>query len=322
MKIKLGIVMDPISTININKDSSFAILLKAQEKKYEIYYMEINDLFLIKNNSYARTRKLKIEKNKKKWFFFKEEEYIALSSLDVILMRKDPPVDNKFIYATYILESAEKLGVLIINKPKSLRDYNEKIFATYFPTIIPETLVTSNSTLIRQFLRKHEDIIIKPLDGMGGVSIFRIKKNDPNISVIIETMTKYETSYCISQNYLPEIEQGDKRIFIINGIVFPWCLARFPKSGETRGNLSAGGIGKPEKLNDNDFMIANNIAPILKKMGLLFVGIDIIGKKLIEINITSPTGICEIESYCDISITELIINTIEKEIIKRKKISG
>lgn len=308
--------MDPISTINIKKDSSFAILLKAQEKKYEIYYMEINDLYLIKNKSYARTRKLKVENNKKKWFFFEKEEYIALSSLDVILMRKDPPFNTQFIYATYILESAEKSGVLVINKPKSLRDCNEKIFATCFPKIIPETLVTSNSTLIRQFLNKHKDIIIKPLDGMGGMSIFRVKKNDPNISVIIEVMTKYENVYCMLQNYLPEIKQGDKRVFIINGKPFPWCLARIPQSGETRGNLSAGGFGEPKQLSKDDFMIANYVAPILKNMGLLFVGIDIIGNKLIEINITSPTGICEIESYCQISITELIIATIEKKVIR------
>ncbi|MCW5196445.1 glutathione synthase [Buchnera aphidicola (Pemphigus obesinymphae)] len=319
MNIKLGIIMDPISTINIKKDSSFAILIKAQEKKYTIYYMEIHDLFLIKNKSYAKSRLLRIEKNKKQWFFLGKEEYIPLSSLDVILMRKDPPVNMQFIYATYILEAAEKSGVLVINKPKSLRKFNEKIFATDFPEIIPDTLITSNTILIRQFLNKHQDIIIKPLDGMGGSSVFRVKKNDPNTSVIIETMTKYEKSYCVLQNYLPEIKKGDKRIFIINGKPFPWCLARIPKSGETRGNLAAGGIGKPKKLNQDDFKIANYISNALKKMGLLFVGIDVIGNKLIEINITSPTGICEIESHCDKSITDLIINTIEKKILKMKK---
>ena len=313
--------MDPISTINIKKDSSFAILLKAQEKKYEIYYMEINDLYLINNKSYARIRKLKIENNKKKWFFFGKEEHIALSNLDVILMRKDPPFNTQFIYATYILESAENSGVLVINKPKSLRDCNEKIFATCFPEIIPETLVTSNRILIRQFLKKHQDIIIKPLNGMGGMSIFRVNKDDPNISVIIETMTKYENSYCMLQNYLPEIKQGDKRVFIINGKPFPWCLARIPQSGETRGNLSSGGIGQPKPLNKDDFKIANHIATTLKNMGLLLVGIDIIGNKLIEINITSPTGICEIESYCQKSITELIINNIEKKILKNQKLN-
>lgn len=319
MNIKLGIIMDPISTINIKKDSSFAILLKAQEKKYKIYYMEIHDLFLIKNKSYAKSRLLRIEKNEKRWFFLGKEEYIPLSILNVILMRKDPPVNIQFIYATYILEAAEKSGVLVINKPKSLRKFNEKIFATHFPEIIPDTLITSNAILIRQFLNKHQDIIIKPLDGMGGSSVFRVKKNDPNISVIIETMTKYEKSYCVLQNYLPEIKKGDKRIFIINGKPFPWCLARIPKSGETRGNLAAGGIGKPKKLNQDDFKIANYISNSLKEMGLLFVGIDIIGNKLIEINITSPTGICEIESYCDKSITDLIIDTIEKKILKIKK---
>ncbi|HMI77098.1 MAG TPA: glutathione synthase [Buchnera sp. (in: enterobacteria)] len=313
--IRLGIVMDTITNINIKKDSSFAILLKAQEKKYQIYYMEIQDLYLKNGKSYARTQLLTVEKNTIKWFTLGKEEYIPLSTLNVILMRKDPPFNTKFIYATYILECAEKEGVLIVNKAQSLRDCNEKIFATYFPTLIPNTLVTSNPILIHSFLKKNKNIILKPLNSMGGNSIFYINEYDPNISVIIETMTKYGTIYCMLQKYLPEIKKGDKRVLIIDGIPFSWCLARIPKKGETRGNLSAGGIGIPQLLNKKDLEIANNIAPILKNKGLLFVGIDIIGDKLIEINVTSPTGICEIESYCHISITELIIQAIERKLL-------
>ncbi|WP_343377676.1 glutathione synthase [Buchnera aphidicola (Formosaphis micheliae)] len=319
MTIKLGIVMDSIKNIDIKKDSSFAILLKAQEKKYQIYYMEINDLYLIKNKSYARTRLLKIEKNKTKWFYFISEQYIKLSQLNIILMRKDPPCDSKFIYATYILELAEKEGVLVINKPQSLRDCNEKIFATSFPDLTPDSLVTSNSLLIRKFIKQHNDVIIKPINSMGGNSIFRINKNDHNISVILEIMTKKNNSYCMVQNYLPEIKLGDKRILIIDGKPFPWCLARKPQKGETRGNLSAGGIGITQKLSENDYKIANYVALKLKNMGLFFVGIDIIGNKLTEINITSPTCICEIESYCKISITELIIDGIEKKLSQKDK---
>jgi len=315
-KIKIGIVMDPIISINIKKDSSFAILLEIQKRQHEIYYMEINDLYLRKGESYATTRLLEVQKNKNNHFTFLQKKDISLNELDVILMRKDPPFNTEFIYATYILERAEEKGVLVINKPNSLRDCNEKIFTSWFSKFTPDTLVTRQLSKIYDFWMKKNDIILKPLDQMGGKNIFRIKKNDPNFSVIVETLTQNETKYCMIQTYLPEVKFGDKRILIINGTPIPWSLTRIPKNGETRANLAVGGTGKVQKLSDKDWKIANYLAPVLKKRGLIIVGIDIIGNKLTEINVTSPTCICEIEKEKNISITSILINYIENEIYK------
>ncbi|QCI20088.1 MAG: glutathione synthase [Buchnera aphidicola (Brevicoryne brassicae)] len=319
IKLKVGILMDSIESINIKKDSSFAILLESQKRNHLIHYMEMNDLYLQNGHPYARVRLIKLEKNIKKWHKVIDEKNISLNTLDVILMRKDPPFDTEFIYSTYILERAENAGVLIINKPQSLRDCNEKIFISWFSELTPDTLVTRNSSKIRQFWKKHQDVIIKPLDGMGGANIFRIKKNDPNFAVIVETLTHYEKNFCMVQAYLPKINLGDKRVLIVNGNPIPWCLARIPQIGETRANLAVGGKGKIQLLSQTDWEIANHLAPILKRKGLIFVGLDIIGDKLTEINVTSPTGICEIESEKNISITSILLDYIEKEIQQRSK---
>lgn len=316
MTIKIGVVMDPITTINIYKDSTFAILLEAQNRGYQIYYMECKDLYLYKGQAYAQTNLLILEKNKKSWFNFISKKNILLSNLNVILMRKNPPFDIEFIYSTYILEFAERLGTLVINKPQSLRDCNEKIFTCYFPKLTPNTLVTKNALQIRKFYEENRDIILKPLDKMGGSSIFRIRPNDPNLSVIIETMTNNENNFCMLQNYLPDIKYGDKRILIINGQIIPYCLARIPRIGETRGNLAAGGVANPQLLSTNDTKLSKKVAPILKNKGLLFVGLDVIGDKITEINVTSPTGICELEKHFSISITTVLLDAIEKIIIK------
>ncbi|AEO08879.1 glutathione synthetase [Buchnera aphidicola str. Ak (Acyrthosiphon kondoi)] len=313
--LKIGILMDSIESINIKKDSSFAILLEAQKRNHIIHYMEMNDLYLRKGHPYARTRLIKLKKNIEKWHSFTKEQNISLSELDAIFMRKDPPFNTEFIYSTYILERAEEMGVLIINKPQSLRDCNEKMFISWFANLTTDTLVTRNFIQIRQFWEKNQDIIIKPLDEMGGSNIFRIKKNDPNFSVIIETMTNHEKKYCMVQNYLPEIKLGDKRILIVNGKPIPWCVARIPLSGETRANLAVGGKGKIQSLSKSDWKIANYLSPILKKKGLIFVGLDVIGDKLTEINVTSPTCICEIESEKNISITGMLLDYIEKKIL-------
>lgn len=312
--LKIGIVMDPIQFIKIEKDSSFAILLEAQKRNHQIHYMEMNDLYLKKHRAYARTRLIKIQKKINNYFHFTQEQKIALNELDVILMRKDPPFNMEFIYATYILERAEKEGVLIVNKPKSLRDCNEKIFASLFNQFIPDTLVTRNISQIYDFWKKYKDIILKPLDNMGGSNIFRIKENDVNFSVIAENITNYEKQYCMVQTYLPSIKNGDKRILIINGKAIPWCVARIPKKDETRANLAAGGTAQIQKLNKKDWEIANYLSPILKDKGLIFVGLDIIGDKLTEINVTSPTCICEIELHTNISITSILIDYIENQI--------
>ncbi|QCI21255.1 glutathione synthase [Buchnera aphidicola (Hyperomyzus lactucae)] len=313
--LKIGIIMDSIESINIKKDSSFAILLEAQKRNHIIHYMEMNDLYLTNGHPHARTRLIKLKKNTEQWYKITEEKDISLGELDVILMRKDPPFNTEFIYSTYILERAEEKGVLVINKPQSLRDCNEKMFISWFPEVTTNTLVTRNFFKIKEFWKKHQDIIIKPLDGMGGANIFRIKKDDPNFSVIVETMTDYEKKYCMIQSYLPEVKFGDKRILIVDGKTIPWCLARIPLIGETRANLAVGGKGKIQKLSKKDWEIANYLAPFLKKRGLILVGLDIIGNKLTEINVTSPTCICEIESKKNISITGMLLDYIEKKIL-------
>jgi len=312
--IKLGIVMDPITSINIKKDTSFAMLLEAQRRGYEIHYMEMNDLYLRGGEGRARTRLLSVEQNQDKWFEFGSEQDIPLSDLNVVLMRKDPPFDTEFIYATYILERAEEKGTLIVNKPQSLRDCNEKLFTAWFAELTPDTLVTRNASQIREFWQQHGDIILKPLDGMGGASIFRVKKEDPNLSVIIETLTQHGSFYCMAQNFIPGIKDGDKRVLVVDGEPVPYCLARIPKSGETRGNLAAGGRGEARPLTESDWEIARRVGPTLKAKGLIFVGLDIIGDKLTEINVTSPTCVREIEAAFPISITGMLMDAIEKRL--------
>ena len=312
--IKLGIVMDPIADINIKKDSSFAMLLEAQRRGYELHYMEMADLYLTNGEARARTRLLSVEQNYDKWYEFGSEQDIDLASLNVVLMRKDPPFDTEFIYATYILERAEEKGTLIVNKPQSLRDCNEKLFTAWFADLTPETLVTRNKAQLKAFWEKHHDIILKPLDGMGGTSIFRVKEGDPNLPVIAETLTELGSRYCMAQNYLPAIKDGDKRVLVVDGEPVPYCLARIPQGGETRGNLAAGGRGEPRPLSDSDWDIARRVAPTLKAKGLIFVGLDIIGDRLTEINVTSPTCIREIEAEFPVSITGMLMDAIEKRL--------
>jgi len=312
--IKLGIVMDPIAQINIKKDSSFAMLLQAQQRGYELHYMEMADLYLNNGEARARTRLLSVEQNYDNWYTFGSEQDIQLADLDVILMRKDPPFDTEFIYATYILERAEEKGTLIVNKPRSLRDCNEKLFTAWFSDLTPETLVTRNKAQLKAFWQKHGDIILKPLDGMGGASIFRVKESDPNLGVIAETLTELGSRYCMAQNYIPAIKDGDKRVLVIDGEPVPYCLARIPQGGETRGNLAAGGRGEPRPLTESDWDIARRVGPELKARGLIFVGLDIIGDRLTEINVTSPTCIREIEAEFPVSITGMLFDAIEKRL--------
>ncbi|KAB8305507.1 MULTISPECIES: glutathione synthase [Rahnella] len=315
--IKLGIVMDPISSINIKKDTSFAMLLEAQSRGYELHYMEMNSLYLRGGEGRATTKKLSVKQDYDGWYEFGTEQDIALQELDVILMRKDPPFDTEFIYATYILERAEEKGTLIVNKPQSLRDCNEKLFTAWFPELTPDTLVTRNAAQLKAFHKEHTDVILKPLDGMGGASIFRLKPEDANVSVVIETLTEHGSRFCMAQNYLPAIKDGDKRVLVVDGEPVPYCLARIPAQGETRGNLAAGGRGEARPLSESDWAIARTVAPILKQKGLIFVGLDIIGDRLTEINVTSPTCAREIEAAFPISITGMLMDAIEKRLAAR-----
>ncbi|WP_297893038.1 glutathione synthase [Shewanella sp.] len=312
--IKLGIVMDPISEINIKKDSSFAMLMAAQERGYQLFYMEMADLAMVNGVAMANMRPLTVINDASKWFELGEATDTPMSELDVILMRKDPPFDTEFIYATYMLERAEEQGVLIVNKPQSLRDANEKLFTAWFSEFTPETIVTRDAKRIRAFHQAKGDIILKPLDGMGGTSIFRVKQDDPNLGVIIETLTSYGQQYAMAQAFIPEITKGDKRILVVDGEPVPYALARIPMKGETRGNLAAGGSGVAQPLSDSDWAIARAIGPELKKRGLIFVGLDVIGDKLTEINVTSPTCIREIQAAFDVDITGMLMDAIEARI--------
>ncbi|MDD1606475.1 MAG: glutathione synthase [Methylococcaceae bacterium] len=314
MPIKLGMVMDSIAHINIKKDTSFAMLLEAQARGFELHYMELNDLFLRNGLAYARTRTLTVERNAKQWYQFTSEQDIPLSELDVIMMRKDPPFDQEYIYATYLLERAENMGVYVVNKPQSLRDANEKLFTAWFPQCCAETLVTREPKRIRDFLAEEGEIILKPLDGMGGTSIFHLRQNDPNLSVILETMTEYNSRYVMAQKYLPQIKDGDKRILMVNGEPVPYCLARIPAQGETRGNLAAGGRAEGRPLTERDRWIANEVGATLREKGLVFVGLDVIGDTLTEINVTSPTCVVELDTQFGINISGLLMDHIEQAI--------
>ena len=314
MSIKLGMVMDSIDHINIKKDTSFAMLLEAQSRGWELHYMELGDLFLRNGRAYARTRTLKVERNLTKWFEFTEEQTIPLEELNVILMRKDPPFDSEFLYATYILEQAESAGVYVVNKPQSLREANEKLFTAWFPQCCAETLVSRNAQQIREFLNEQHDIIVKPLDGMGGTSIFRLRLGDPNISVILEMMTNYNQRFIMAQRYLPAITYGDKRILVVNGEAIPFALARIPQQGETRGNLAAGGRAEGRPLTERDKWIVSQVAPTLKAKGLIFVGLDVIGDTLTEINVTSPTCVQELDAQFGLNIAGVLMDHIAKTV--------
>jgi len=306
--------MDPIADINIQKDTSFAILLEAQARGWEIHYIELNDLYLDNGRAYARTRQLQVQPQIGDFFQFKTEQTIALDTLDTILMRKDPPFNQEYIYATYVLEQAECQGTYLVNKPQSLRDANEKLFTAWFPQCCTETLVAREPDRFKAFLQQHQEMILKPLDGMGGSSIFHIRQNDPNLSVILEIMTQQATQFIMAQRYLPAIKDGDKRILLINGEVIPYALARIPAPGETRGNLAAGGYARGQPLTERDHWIAKQIGPTLKQKGLVFVGIDVIGDFLTEINVTSPTCVQELERQFNLNICGQLMDHIEETI--------
>lgn len=314
MQRTIGIVMDPISRINIKKDTSFAMLLAAQAKGWQIHYMEQQHLFLRDGQVFAETRTLRVEDNADGWYEFGSEQTIALSQLDAILMRKDPPFDMEYIYSTYLLEQAQANGTLIINDPQSLRDANEKLFTAWFPQCCPPTLVSRQKHLIREFQQTHGDMILKPLDGMGGASIFKVNQGDPNFSVIVETLSQHSTQSIMAQKYLPEIVDGDKRILMINGEPVPYALARIPAQGETRGNLAAGGRAEGRPLTERDRWICAQVGPKLREKGLIFVGLDVIGDYLTEINVTSPTCVRELDAQFGLNIAADLMQAIEKHL--------
>ena len=309
--MKIGVVMDPIESINFKKDSTLAMMLEAQSRKHQLFYMTPDSLYINEKGAFAIAKTLQVKNDPIGWFDFKEEKQIKLSELDVILMRQDPPFNSNYIYNTYVLESAEKEGVLVVNKPSSLRDCNEKVFATEFPECCTPFLVTSDPNLLKSFIEDHGDTVIKPLDGMGGSSIFRLRYSDPNLNVILETITESFTTKVMIQTYIPEITDGDKRILLINGNPMDAAVARVPAEGELRGNLAAGASAVARSLTEKDLWICEQVGPKLKELGLVLVGLDIIGDYLTEINVTSPTCFREYESLCDIDVAHSFIEEVE-----------
>ncbi|MEJ2391561.1 MAG: glutathione synthase [Gammaproteobacteria bacterium] len=312
--VKLGVVMDPIGSIHYKKDSTLAMLVAAQQRGYQLHYLEMSDLYLAGAEARAKVRDLTVQYDPQHWYELGESRDIALSQLDVILMRKDPPFDMDYIFATYILELAEQAGALVVNRAAALRDWNEKLAALQFPQCICPTLVSSRYDTLKTFIQQQQDTILKPLDGMGGASVFRVSANDPNLNVIMETLTHHQQRQIMAQRYLPEISAGDKRILLIDGVPVPYALARIPSQGETRGNLAAGGRGEGVALSERDAWICEQVGPRLREQGLLFVGLDVIGDYLTEINVTSPTCIRELDTQYGLDISAMLLDSIEQRL--------
>lgn len=315
MTTKLGIVMDSIASINPRKDSTLAMMISAQQRGWKLFSINQEQLFVADGKVMANAAEVSVSKDPDSWFSVIANTTIALDELDAVLMRKDPPFDLDFLYTTYLLEMAEKAGTPVLNRPGSIRDCNEKLFALQFPACTPPVVVTADAAVLTDFHLRHGDVIFKPLDGMGGASIFRLKADDPNRSVIIETLTHHGQHQIMAQKYLPEIVKGDSRILLINGEPIPYALARIPAEGETRGNLAAGGSGVGRELTNRDRFICEQVGPELKRRGLYFVGIDVIGDYLTEVNVTCPTCIQELDKLFQLDIAGDYMNFIEQEIL-------
>lgn len=306
--------MDSIESINYKKDSTLAMLWEAQDRGWELYYMQQQDLMLDEQQAVASMTRLEVKRDPHDWFQLHKTHTAPLADLDVILMRKDPPFDMNYIFSTYLLELAEAQGTLIVNKPQSLRDANEKLYTAWFSQCTVATLVSSQAEQLRGFIARHQDTILKPLDSMGGSSIFHVRQGDANTNVIIETLTQRGLRPVMAQRYIPEIKQGDKRILLIDGEPVLYALARIPSAGDHRANLATGGKGVGIELSERDRWICQQLAPTLKEKGLIFVGIDVIGDYLTEINVTSPTCIRELDEQFGINISATLMDCIEQKI--------
>jgi len=309
--LRVGVVMDPIESITPKKDSSLAMLLEATRRGAEIHYLQQADLKLLAGDALGNSRILNVRDDLLDWFTLGSEQEIRLGELDVILMRKDPPFDMEYIYSTYILERAEHAGALIVNCPQSLRDMNEKAYIAWFAECAPVTMVTRSMSEMKAFLLEHERIVVKPLEGMGGKSIFVVVAGDNNANVIFETLTDNGNRYAMAQIFIPEISEGDKRILLIDGDPIPYALARIPSADDFRGNLVMGAVGKGLELSERDRWICAQVGPVLRERGVIFAGIDVIGDYLTEINVTSPTGIRELDSAFDLNIAGTLFDAIE-----------
>ncbi len=314
MTIKLGVVMDPIGSINYKKDSTLAMLWEAKARGWPIYYFEAAHLFLQNGEVRGRGHLLDVFHDAQKWYEFGEQITIPLAELDVILMRKDPPFNESYIYTTHLLAHAERHGSLVVNRTQALRDYNEKLFATYFPQCMPPSLVTSSLEKINEFWEEHGDIVCKPLDGMGGDSVYRLQKGDVNARMIFNSLIGDDARYIMLQRYIPAITKGDKRILMINGEPVSYALARIPQGDDWRGNLAAGAKGKAQALSERDQWICAQVGPVLREQGIYFAGLDVIGDYLTEINITSPTCIRELDKAMQVNISAMLMDCVEEKL--------
>ena len=320
--LRVGIVMDPIGAIAPQKDSSLAMLLEAARREAEIHYFEQRDLKLVSGTAIGHSTRLDVFDDNEAWYAFGERAEIALGELDVVLMRKDPPFDMEYIYTTYILDRAAAAGALIVNHPQALRDMNEKAYTAWFPELVPATLITRSMDELRAFLASNEAIVVKPLDGMGGRSIFVVRKGDGNANVIFETLTDHGKQFTTAQAFIPEISAGDKRILLIDGEPVPYTLARIPSADDNRGNLVMGATGKGQALSDRDREICAAVGPALAEHGVIFAGIDVIGDYLTEVNVTSPTAIRELDRLFDLNIAGLMFDAIEAKLAGARAASG
>jgi glutathione synthase len=309
---RIGIVMDPIQTITPKKDSSLAMLLEASRRKFDIFYFEQRDLRLLRGDALGRSRRLSVRDNNDAWFELGSEQEVTLGELDVILMRKDPPFDMEYVYTTYLLDRAVLAGSLVVNAPQALRDINEKAYTAWFPELTPLTLMTRSLDDLRAFYAEHGNIVVKPLDGMGGKSIFVVRPDDNNANVIFETLTENGRRFAMAQVYIPEIRAGDKRILLVDGEPVPYALARIPPANDNRGNLVMGATGKGQPLSGRDREICAAVGPVLRQRGVLFAGLDVIGDYLTEVNVTSPTGIRELDRQFGLNIAGLLFDAIER----------
>ncbi len=312
--IRLGVVMDPIDSITPHKDTTLALLLEAERRGWVIRYLELGDLSLRDGQAWGNSAELHVHDDRHHWYELGDRQRHPLAELNVILMRKDPPVSNAYLYATYILEAAEQAGALVINRPQGLRDAQEKLFATHFPQCCAPTLVSTAADELRDFIHEQGKAVLKPLHGMGGESVFVLEQGDPNTSVIIETLSDHGRRQLMAQRYIEEIRDGDKRILLVAGKPVPYALARIPARGETRGNIAAGGRGEGVELSKRDRWICEQVAPALRERGLLFVGLDVIGNYLTEVNVTSPTCVRELDAHYGINISSELFNFIERHL--------
>ena len=306
--------MDPIESITVKKDTTLALLLAAQRSGFSLFYFTQQDLYLIDGRSFGRARELNVKDDPDDWFRFDAERELPLDELDVILMRKDPPFTMEYVYTTYLLEHAERRGTLVVNRPQSLRDANEKLFTAAFPQCCPPTLASRDPARLRAFLGDHGDVVVKPPDGMGGAGIFRLRDGDPNTGAVLETVTDYGTRLALAQRFIPEISAGDKRILLVDGEPVPYALARLAAPGETRANLAVGGRGEGVPLSERDRWICDQVGPTLKEKGLIFVGLDVIGDYLTEINVTSPTCVRELDAQYQLDIGAELMTAIERRL--------